>query len=535
MENTAQPNIQPNIQQPVIQPVSPVQTTVNPPPTPDKNSMKIFLLVFVILTVMFATATLILVLGKNPEKKTTANLPDTLTNAISISAVSGTLNVNGYVPTGATVAISERKAGESQFNAVVSSLAPNDGGVWSWNGAQKGVAYELKAVLQKDGQTLVDGDSLTVVAPADSEILTINSKIAPPKAAVSTISGTLDLNGYLPTNSTIKISARKVGESDFIPIINNLTAKDGIVWSWNNAVTGTSYEIQGYLIYNGNVIAQSKTLVVAAPAYNEIVRINSPATGGPTFTSMSGTINHNGIIPANSTYAIAQRQNGTTQQFTVVVSGIPVADSAAWIWNQAVGGVIYDLQAYLKDNSGNIITMSQVLTVAAPAVNEILTINAQTQPSAPPAISLNYSCTGKNQNGLWQVEISYNINTVISNALQYWLTIGTSPQGNQIVSNIIAPSSPKQSQSFTTGYVFVEAQTYYAQWAYATCAQCNTYSQFTQSKSFTCTTSPLTNTPTPTFTPTPLPTNTPTSTLIPTSTPTDTPTPTIPPPPTNSP
>lgn len=532
MENTAQPDIQPDIQQPVVQPVAPVQTAVNPLPTPDKNSMRFFLLIFVVLTVMFATATLILVLGKNPEKKITTNVSDTLTNAISISAVSGTLNFNGYAPIGATVAISERKVGESQFNAVVSSLAPNDGGVWSWNAAQKGVAYELKASLQKDGKTLIDGESLTVVAPADSEILTINSKLAPPKAIVATISGTLDLNGYLPAGSTVTVSARKVGESQFNPIVSGISAKDGIVWSWNDAIAGTNYEIQAYLIYNGNTISQSKTYVITAPAYNEVIRINSPAVGGPTITSISGTINHNGIIPPNSTYSIAQRQNGTTQQFTVVVSGIPVADSAAWVWNQATSGVIYDLQAYLISN-GNIIATSQILTVAAPAVNEVLTINGQTQPPAPPANSLTDACLGQDSNGKWQVKITYNNNTIIKNAQQYILTIGNSSQDSSIVNSQTTPSNPNQSQTYTTNYVFNTGVTYYAQWAYSTCTSCSTFSPFSPSLQLSCSPQP-TNSPTPVPSNTPIPTNTPTPTLTPTLIPTDTPTPTILPP-TNSP
>lgn len=533
MENTAQPEIQPNLQPIILT----TQKSADSLPKLDKNSMKIFLLIFVILTVMFATATLILVLGKNPEKKNT-NTPDALTNAINISAVSGTLNFNGYTPTGATVAISERKAGESQFNVVVSGLAANDGGVWSWNGAQKGVAYELKAVLQKDGQTLVDGDSLTVVAPADSEILTINSKITPPKPVPTTISGTFDLNGYLPTGSTLTVSTRKVGDSQFNPVVSGIAAKDGIIWSWNNAVAGTSYEIQGYLIYSGNVIAQSKTQIITAPAYNEIIRINSPATGGPTITSISGTINHNGIIPANSTYSIAQRQNGTAQQFAVVVSGIPVSDSAAWIWNQARSGIIYDLQAYLINN-GNIIATSQVLTAAAPAVNEILTINGQTQPPAPPANSLTDACLGQDGSGKWQVKITYNNNTIIKNAQQYWFTIGTSSQDSSIVNSQTTPSNPNQSQTYTTNYVFNTNTTYYAQWAYSTCTSCSTFSPFSPSLQFSCSPQPTnsptpvpSNTPIPTSTPTPTPTLTPT--LIP---PTDTPTPTDPDPspPTNTP
>lgn len=483
------------------------------------------LVVSVLFTVIFAIATLYLYLVSNHPAKITEIIASS-TNSIGKTSISGTFNLNGVAPDGSTIAIAERKVGDSQFNIVLSGLAPTDGGVWSWNAAKPGIAYEVQAYLQQNGNTISQSNAKVVAAPADSEVLTINSKAQSSAPVKSVISGSLDLNGYIPPGSLFSIQIRKNGTSEFTVVASGLQAIDSASWSWSDALSGTSYDMQANMIYNGNVVAQSKILTVTAPAYNESLRINSslpsPVSG---FQSISGIINHNGLIPANSSYSIAQRKSGSSQ-FTTVITGIPIADSAAWNWSQAQSGINYDLQAYLVTN-GNITAQSQILTVAAPAVNEVFTINAQNQPPAPPGSTLSSDCVGKGPNGLWQVRISYNINTVINNAQQYWLTIGNSSQDSSFVNSQIAPSSPQQSQSYTTNYVFNEGTNYYAQWAYSTCKGCNVYSSFSPSLQFYCNTQPPTSTPTSSPTPSNTPTGTstpvPTSTLTPTYTTTPTP------------
>ncbi|MCL5438753.1 MAG: hypothetical protein M1268_02055 [Patescibacteria group bacterium] len=453
--------------------------------------------------------------------------------SIGLSSISGTIDFNGVAPSDSTISVLARKVGESNFNTVITNISPIDGAVWSWDGSQSGVAYEIQGFLMQNGNKIGQSDSQIIVAPADSEVIRINSKATPQKPQKSTLSGSIDLNGYVPVGATINISARKSGVSQFNPIVSSLSAKDGITWSWNEADSGATYDVQAYLILNNATISQSKILTTAAPAYNETLRINSTAVppGGPTLVSISGTIDHNGIIPQNSTYSIATRQSGTSQ-FNTVLSGIPVADDVSWNWNQATNGVTYDIQAYLITN-GNTTTSSQIITVAAPAVNEILTINAQNVPPVPPANSMTNTCVGKS-NGLWQVQFLYNNNSVIKSAQQFAFTVGTSGGGNQMVNNTVTPSNPNNpgTQSYTSGFIFSEGQSYYAQWAYSTCTSCNTFSPFSPSLQFYCNTPPPTNTPTltpiPTNTPvltnTPTPTNTPIPT--PTSTPTQTPTPT---------
>lgn len=434
--------------------------------------------------------------------------------------VSGEINLNGAIPPGAMLAVAKKDFNGTIFEIVQSGITADDGAVWSWNNARSGSAYVFQAYLQVDGKNVAMSDSQVFVAPSDDEILTINTNYSPQKEQKTVLSGQIDLNGYIPPKGTISILGKKSSDNVYNTLISKIFAVDGAAWEWGEAQAGTSYDIQAQLVgSDGTIISKSQVLTATAPAYNENLRINSTAQPvSPQNVSISGKINFNGSVPSNSSISVAQRKSGE-MQFSIFVAGLNIADGVTWSFNQAKAGVTYDFQAYLISNN-NSISQSNIVAVAAPAVNEVLILNGTNLPPAPSAGSISYDCLGSNVvNNItqWQVRISYNNNSVIRNSQQFRLTVGTSSQGNQMVditTNPRDPAHPEQGQSYTSGYIFTQGQTYYAQYAYSLC--CGAFSGFSPSIQFSCN-------PFPTNTPAPVPTNTPvpqpTSTPLPTNTP----------------
>lgn len=510
-------------------------STPTAPPTPEFLSSKteywIKVIIGLCLIVLSVNVILVILIPKILQGKKTQ------TQGQVLASISGTFDVNGYIPTGATLDVVERKTGTEEFTTILSGLTAVDGQTWKWDGARIGEAYDLKAVIKTEKETIVESEIKSLVAPAQDETLRLVSTASPPQtsstgiaqpAQTSTISGKIDLNGYIPPGAMISVQVKKPGDTT-LSVITSQKASDGMAWSWNGAVLGTTYEIQANLLSGGTTISSSQTVTVAPPAQNEILTINSKMQApAPTQDSISGTLDINDYIPPNATIAIAVRKSNTPQ-FAIVASGMPPIDRSSWSYNQAQDGVSYDILAFLQVNGQNF-AQSQLLVVPAPANNEILTINSQSRASAPPSNSITTNCTGKGPNNLWQVAISYNENMINPNPKSFILQLGTSGGDSSLVNNTISPPNPTQSQTFTTGYVLNEGQTYYTQYAYSQCAGCtdvNFFSQFSSPISLQCTTQP---TPTPTVTPkptnTPMPTATPTPTVAPTSTPTPTPMPT---------
>lgn len=494
------------------------------------------------------------------------------------AVVSGIIDLNGYVPAGSTIAIAQKTAGQPQFNIVVDGIAAVDQTIWKWGGAERGKLYEVKAYLRNNENIISESEPKLFAAPAANEILTVNSKNTPSTTTKATIFGFIDFNGYIPSDATIAIAQRKSADLPFSIVVSNLPIIDGAKWSWNDAQSGSPYEIKALLKQGEITIAESAIKSVFAPAANEELRINSsiiPPSPSPTPTSsttiitsptpyptytpypttlptpiayvtISGSIDLNGIVPSGATISILEKRKEEAQ-FNTIIEGLQAKDGVSWSWNNAQTGLSYQLEAILKVNS-KIINVSQIITVSAPAANEILTINAGTnltQPPTPPGIQ----CNQANSNNMWSVNISYHS---IDGTKIYWIKAGDINQDNRFIDTRIPPNNQSlpTTYSFNTDYFFSQGVTYFAKYAYSNCSDCTDvfyFSPFSSPTQFSCNPPGPTNTPTPTptITPTKNPTNTPTPSLIPTNTPiptatptpnpTDTPepTPTIPPLPTN--
>ena len=149
------------------------------------------------------------------------------------------------------------------------------------------------------------------------------------------ISGIVDLNGYVPDGTTIAIAEKKPGDEQFDIVVEGIKAEDSTAWTWHSAEKGKGYEIKAYLRQNGNVVGESDSKFVAAPAADEILRINSqnkPAQ--QTKVSISGTVDLNGNVPQDSKLAIALKKVGEAE-FTTVISGMRAKDMAQWSFNDA--------------------------------------------------------------------------------------------------------------------------------------------------------------------------------------------------------
>ena len=515
--------------------------TILPQTSPSPRSR--WMLIVALAGVCLLAYTLIVIYGFNFF--TGKNVPSNSFSKFLSSdqtSISGTIDLNGKPPAGSTIAIGVKQNGQSSYTTVVNNIGGVDGAVWSWNEAKPNTEYILVAYLQVNGQTIATSPKLVLIAPADSEVLRLNVPNTPSSSNIqSAISGTFNLNGYIPPNSTMTVATRQVGTNQFNNVLTNLPATDNGIWSWTSANENTQYEIQATLLVNGTVQNQSQVITVTAPATNETLTINSSAQPpAPVVSGISGTISLNGYVPPSGSYiTLGVRVTGTAQ-FNQIAGNISATDGVAWTYTNAQSGTSYDLQAYLWQN-GQPYSQSQTLTVSAPATGEVLSINAQTPPSTTPSgnsISINCNSYSSSVN-LWQVTVNYNNTSAIQNAAAYWLTIGTNQGGNQQVNLQTTPSNPTQTQTYITGYLFNQNQTYYAQYAYATSTSSNAYSPFSPSLTFTCN-QPAT--PTPTNTPIPTPSNTPipTPTNTPTPTPTNTPVPVTPtntpiPTPTNTP
>jgi len=499
-----------------------------------------WLLVAVLGGICILAYTLIVIYGFSFFKGSTEPFADTMKFLSSdATSVSGHIDLNGTPPSGATITIVGKQNGQSEFTTLVSDIGAVDGAVWSWNNAISKTEYILQANLVQNGKVIASSQQLVLIAPADSEILRINvpqnSSTPTPNQIQAAISGTFNINGYIPAGSTITIASRQVGTNQFATVLSGLSTQDNSIWSWTKASENTQYEIQASLMNNGTILSQSQVLTVAAPATNETLTINSTAPAPtPVTVGISGSISLNGYVPPSGSYiTLGVRVTGTSQ-FTQQAGNISATDGITWNYANAQSGTSYDIQAYLWQNNQPY-SQSQILTVSAPATSEVLTINAATPPSTQPSgnsISVNCNSYSSSAN-LWQVTVNYNNTSSLQNAIQYSLYIGTNQGGNQQVNLTTTPSNPNQTQTYITGYLFTQGTTYYAQYAYATCASCNAFSQYSPALTFTCNqpASPTpTNTPvpTPTNTPIPTPTNTPvppTNTPIPTPTNTPIPTP----------
>lgn len=408
-----------------------------------------------------------------------------------VATISGTIDLNGMPPTGATITISSRESEKGDFKPFVQNAQAVDQAKWEWRQAQTGVNYDIKADVMAGGQVVASSQTLTLTAPASEELLTINYKIQKSATASPTpstqpqqavISGAYDINGYLPQGTTLTLMQKQTGADAFTQVGTPLSATDQSQWSWDEALANTEYQLQAVLKSNGITIGQSQVLTVTAPAANEALVINSnaqpPATptpapaasGSPSSGSapssnntISGNINFNGVAPQNSGIVILQSIAGQNN-YSVAVTGINPANGSQWSWTGAQPGVSYQLMAVLKQtNSNNTqtdVATSQSIITTAPASNEMFTLNSSVSLPAPQG-TVTVSCGTKNSGANnWGATISYPSQ---SGANGYWLQLGSTNGGNDIVN---VTNNAQSGNNQTINATLNDSVWYYARYAY---------------------------------------------------------------------
>lgn len=241
-----------------------------------------------------------------------------------------------------------------------------------------------------------------------------------------------------------------------------------------------------------------------------------------TATPITGTLGINGVIPQGATITLTAKTANSSAQEQVFAAGLPASDGEAWGFDSAVAGTAYEIQASMMQN-GKIITESSPITVSAPADQETVVLNIESQSAKPTADAI----------------ISGNV--IVNGYIPDGSTITV--QGRQLGKNTfttIAEGLPGQARQFLSYTTALSGVTYEVQ---ANLIAADGTTNLGTSNTILVTApavnesvtinstapAPVTATPTPTVTPTPIvvtatsqpatPTITPTPSPVPTPTP----------------
>ena len=231
------------------------------------------------------------------------------------------------------------------------------------------------------------------------------------KSPKVTISGKVDLNGSPGSGETIAVAQRISGQEEFSIIAKDLSAQDGVNWSWDGAEENQTYDLQAYLQKDGSNVVVSPIVTATAPAVHEELVINTAHNpSSENNASISGNFDINGHVPAGSIVNI--KELSPAEQ--TIAADLKAVDRGAWGWAHAKENTTYQLQAYLINASGSVIGKSKILTVTAPATNETFTINSTDQPPKPQTgvisghIDLNGSVPDNSRIVVFQKEVGSN-------------------------------------------------------------------------------------------------------------------------------
>jgi hypothetical protein len=199
------------------------------------------------------------------------------------------------------------------------------------------------------------------------------------------ISGSFDINGIAPDGSSISLIAKDLSGGKTQVVASGIAPTDEGTWSFDKAVPGKSYVLQGDVMMNGKSIAQSDPITITAPAGQETITFNLPSNTHTPDAVISGNVVVNGYIPAGATINIQGRKLGD-QAFTRIASNLPGQPRQFMNYTSAMTGTTYEIMGILYDANGTNIGTSSILTVDAPALNETITINSTAH--APAVITL---------------------------------------------------------------------------------------------------------------------------------------------------
>lgn len=116
-------------------------------------------------------------------------------------------------------------------------------------------------------------------------------------------------------------------------------------------------------------------------------------------TLISGSFDINGVIPDGATITVYAKEANSTSKPQAFAAELPVADKSTWSFSEGVGNKNYTITGEIVAN-GTVIATSSPITVTAPADEEVLTFNIQSQnPTGTAVISGNITVNGYIPNG----------------------------------------------------------------------------------------------------------------------------------------
>lgn len=395
------------------------------------------------------------------------------------ATVAGIINFNGLKPaedpvTGSAIKLMQKTADVEDFTDTGVSVDVADQSEWAWDTAVAGTTYELRADAWVGEDFIKSSNVIVSTAPSSDQTLTFNITLEDlPDYVIEernvTVSGVIDINGFVPDGSTVTIFGRESGtENDFAPAIEGIPATDGAEWAYDEAQPGVTYDYQAEMYAaDDTFIGQSQYLTVTAPAANEVVVINSSAEAPVETASISGTVSLRGPVTEGSTLLMLQRQVGEIEY--TEFDRQPAVTGQEWSFDDAVQGITYDITAALQVDKENTAT-GNVIVVAAPATGEQIVIDTGVN-IPPPGSAPRLSCGDPDSTGGYNATLFF---PYVEDAAAYYYEVGTSAGGNDVDKGPIpAPSDPASDPETN---VYVKGDTdYFSRYAYTFCTTCDVY------------------------------------------------------------
>jgi hypothetical protein len=248
-----------------------------------------------------------------------SDLPKDVVSA-SKATISGDIIVNGYIPSKTTLEVIALHPSDTtgsiptlspeviKRGTVLATVAsPQTTNPWTWDQAIPQQDYLVVAVLKQGVQIIGTSQEIVSTNIGDNTTnFTINSVASPlPPPAVkvqkpikgvgqrlgtsseiTTISGTVSLNGPKNANTSLLMLWRKPGDQNYQVIGRyDNPPTSGTTWQWNSAEVGVTYQIMAVLQVNEqNTSSAPSPVTVTAPATQVNFTLNTyyviPATQG---------------------------------------------------------------------------------------------------------------------------------------------------------------------------------------------------------------------------------------------------------------
>lgn len=415
------------------------------------------------------------------------------------ATISGAIVYNGLMPSssvGGSIVVEARDVETNgEFSIVDQDIAIQRNVSWSWETAQSGSTYQIQAYMEIDGNKVSVSSSIVVTAPASDQKLVFNvtqdelDKYGIPSNAadnIATISGILDLNGYIPEGATVTILRKVATSSEYSVVKTGIPAIDGTALSWEAAQAGQTYDFVGVLVDSQSTkIGQSQPLQITAPSTGNLLTIDSQATPpAPVTSSISGTVQINGPVADGSQLVLKQKL--TTETEFKEFQTVNAVNGVSWVLGELQSGTTYDITATLVE-AGQNVSEGTVITATAPATDEVIIMNTGVSIPAP-AYAPTVSC-GSLQGDTVDVTISVSS---VENAMQYFLEVGTEPRIGDVFGQKI--------QGLQQEVTISPNQTYYTGYAYSldsACSDAGCFSGLSPELAFQCTNEGTDLVPTP--------------------------------------